>query len=116
VPNAFATGRNQKHAVVAVTQGLWNRLEPHEVEGVLAHELTHAVTNATSRLNGFEFSEAGSLNEAFSDIAGNVVSGDAPSGSKLRVVGGQGQNQVRLDVTADVNVFPAWSVVITRRS
>ena len=41
VPNAFATGRNQKHSVVAVTQGLWNRLEPQEVEGVLAHELTH---------------------------------------------------------------------------
>ncbi len=41
VPNAFATGRNQKHAVVAVTQGLWNRLEPNEIEGVLAHELTH---------------------------------------------------------------------------
>jgi heat shock protein HtpX len=41
VPNAFATGRNQKRAVVAVTQGLWNRLEPHEIEGVLAHELTH---------------------------------------------------------------------------
>ena len=41
VPNAFATGRNQKRAVVAVTQGLWNRLEPQEIEGVLAHELTH---------------------------------------------------------------------------
>jgi heat shock protein HtpX len=41
VPNAFATGRNQKHAVVAVTEGLMNRLEPKEIEGVLAHELTH---------------------------------------------------------------------------
>jgi heat shock protein HtpX len=43
VPNAFATGRNKKHAAVAVTTGLWNRLEPQEVEGVLAHELSHIV-------------------------------------------------------------------------
>jgi heat shock protein HtpX len=41
VPNAFATGRNPKHAVVAVTSGLWRRLDPKEIEGVLAHELSH---------------------------------------------------------------------------
>ena len=41
VPNAFATGRTPKHSAVAVTTGLWNRLEPQEVEGVLAHELSH---------------------------------------------------------------------------
>ncbi len=40
-PNAFATGRNPKHAVVAVTEGLLHLLDPEEVMGVLAHEIAH---------------------------------------------------------------------------
>ncbi len=40
-PNAFATGRNAKHAVVAVTRGLLEKLERAELEGVIAHELSH---------------------------------------------------------------------------
>jgi Heat shock protein. Metallo peptidase. MEROPS family M48B len=40
-PNAFATGRNEKHAVVAVTEGLLRILSSDELEGVLSHELTH---------------------------------------------------------------------------
>ena len=41
VPNAFATGRSPKKAVVAVHTGLMNVLNPEEIEAVLAHELTH---------------------------------------------------------------------------
>ncbi|NQU75712.1 MAG: M48 family metallopeptidase [Planctomycetes bacterium] len=44
-PNAFATGRNPKHAVVAITTGLRNKLTRDELQGVMAHEISHIRNN-----------------------------------------------------------------------
>src|SRR5205823_9090666 len=40
-PNAFATGRDPRHASIAVTRGLLDKLDRTELEGVIAHELSH---------------------------------------------------------------------------
>jgi heat shock protein HtpX len=66
-PNSFATGRNPAHAAIVVTTGLLRKLDRLELEGVLAHELTHIrsndirVTSLGTALVGLPLMPAGSL-------------------------------------------------------
>src|SRR5882724_3378710 len=59
-PNAFATGRNPEHAVVAVTEGIMRILDDDELEGVLAHELAH-VTNRDVLISTIAATLAGAI-------------------------------------------------------
>jgi heat shock protein HtpX len=59
-PNAFAAGRDPKHSMVAVTTGLLSKLEKVELEGVIAHELSH-IRNYDSRLMSIVAILAGSV-------------------------------------------------------
>lgn len=60
VPNAFATGRNPKHAVVAVTSGMLNTLSYDEIEAVLGHELAH-IKNRDTLLSTVAATIAGAI-------------------------------------------------------
>lgn len=59
-PNAFTTGRNPEHAAVAVTGGILEALDPQELEGVLAHELSH-IKNRDTLISTIAGTFAGAL-------------------------------------------------------
>src|SRR5215218_9949201 len=83
-PNAFATGRNPKHAAVAVTQGLLQHLPPDQVKGVLAHEFAHIknrdilVSSVAAMVAGAIAAIANSLQ--FSLLFGGGDDDDSPLG------------------------------------
>jgi len=92
VPNAFATGRSPKHAAVAVTRGLWQRLEPQEIEGVLAHELSHVANRDVLIMTIASF---------FAMLAGLLTRFGLYGG----MFGGGGRNR-------DNNGVPVWLIVL----
>jgi heat shock protein HtpX len=94
IPNAFATGRDQKHAVVCVTTGLMRRLDEKEVEAVLAHELSHVAHRdvAVMTIASFLGIMAGLLTRVlyltglFGGFGGNNRSNNNSGGGNLFIV------------------------------
>ncbi len=94
-PNAFATGRDAKHAVVCVTQGMWNAVQQgymgmDELEGVMAHELAH-VKNRHMLVGTIAASMAGAIMLVGSIIRWGAIFGgfggrDRREGSGLEMI------------------------------
>ena len=96
MPNAFATGRDQKHAVVCVTTGILRRLDEPELEAVLAHELSHVAHRdvAVMTIASFLGILAGLLTRvlAYAGLFGGFGGG----GTRGRGGGGGGGGQLAL--------------------
>lgn len=90
VPNAFATGRSPKSAVVAVTTGILRRLNPSELEGVLSHELSHVAHRdvAVMTIASFLGVMAGLLTRfaLYSGLFGGFGGGDDREGDNAAAV------------------------------
>lgn len=85
-PNAFATGRNPDHAVVAVTQGLLDLLNKEELEGVLAHELAH-IRNRDILIGSIVAVVAGAITMIASMLRWGFFFGSDDDDNPLQLVG-----------------------------
>ena len=112
MPNAFATGRNQKHAVVCVTTGILRRLNEPELEAVLAHELSHVAHRdvAVMTIASFLGILAGLLTRvlAYAGLFGGFGGG----GNRGRGGGGGGGGQLAL-IELGMLVFSALVYTIS---
>jgi heat shock protein HtpX len=87
VPNAFAMGRSPKNAVVCATTGIMNLLEPHELEGVMAHELTHVKNRDVLVMTVASFfASIAALITQFGFFFGGGFGGDDEDGAPFAVV------------------------------
>lgn len=87
VPNAFATGRNPKHAVVAATQGILDMLDDDELEGVMAHELGH-VRNRDMLVMSVAATVAGAITFAARMLFWNALFGGGDNRNPMTAVVG----------------------------
>src|SRR6188508_924616 len=86
-PNAFATGRNPKHAAVAVTEGLLQQLPPDQVKGVLAHEFAH-IKNRDILVSSIAAMVAGSISAIASVLQFSLFfGGDDEDSGPLGLIG-----------------------------
>ncbi|MBI4041955.1 MAG: zinc metalloprotease HtpX [Deltaproteobacteria bacterium] len=104
-PNAFATGRNPQHAAVVVTDGILRLLDNEELEGVLAHELSH-VANRDTLISCIAATIAGAIMMIANSIKWAALFG----GFGGRREGGRGDSALALLITAVIAPFAAMLI------
>jgi len=103
-PNAFATGRNPQHAAVAATEGILRILSPEELEGVMAHELSH-VQNRDILVGSIAATFAGAIS-----MIGNMLQWGAMLGAGRRDDGEGAGSMIGSLVTAIVAPIAAMLI------